>query len=835
MKHLPYVGVIALAVFILFHRFFLFGDILLPPNATSGYPWYPTEAYTEPHPQGSMDAARENYITWAHHNTYLEEGYAPDWNPYIFAGNPLLANNFSIPYSPFKLLNAVFSAPVAWSWAQVLKLAISGFFTYCSVLALGRSQAASTIAALAWMLSWPLAHQTQTTYNEGVHLLPLVFFLLLRCYQSDRIVYALAGGLAVGALFLVGNIQMTVYIFLMLLAFAIYWAGWQVTERVWWKRATPLWILTGIFVAGVLVGSVQIWPTYELLGFSIRGEAQTYLNKGIEPYTSISFLNPWIYFWRNFEFPDLRTEYWLNTRWNPYIGILTLFAFVLALRFVKHQIARALMILTVGVYALLHILYLRPIFNAVSGIPGYDLLDQARFLIVMPFPMAIIAAYGIDWILEHAPQKWRQLRPMLVLLSLALPVMLVCMLALMAFFDNERAATFPNTFDGQRTQIGTQVIHDYYQIQNPIFAVSFVYVVIAIALIALYARGIITRGLVAWGFIALVAIDMLGFTSINVASTPREHVYPTTSAIAFLQSQPGTFRIGAQNMTLREGRATGDYSTYRDDHGWYLSSTLEPLIPNTAGLFGLQDVRGYESVYTLDYSRYLSRLDGRSGAFGAGAWPTNTIVHPMLDALNMQYLLSVEPIEHDALELVYDGEIYIYENINALPRVSLYAHYEVVEDNDAVLDALSDPGFDPSMDLYFAEGDAPSISRDANAVNVGTATITRYEPNRVTIEVSGSGDRLLVLGDMDYPGWVARLNGEAVPIHRANYLFRAVVIPTGEHELEFEYDSPIVNISRAISVGSAAVLVLAIILAHAFRSVVLPGATQNVAQSTPDA
>ena len=147
------IGLIALAVVIWFHPFFVLGEVLVPPKATSAYPWYGTDAYTEPHPQGSFDTVRENYISWALQDRYLDEGIAPTWNPYILNGNPMLANQFAIPYSPFKLLNVIFSAPVAWSWAIILKSFINGLFTYLTLRALKRGHVAATISALAWMLS----------------------------------------------------------------------------------------------------------------------------------------------------------------------------------------------------------------------------------------------------------------------------------------------------------------------------------------------------------------------------------------------------------------------------------------------------------------------------------------------------------------------------------------------------------------------------------------------------------------------------------------------------------------------------------------------------------
>ncbi len=810
------IAVLMLAVVALFYPFFLQGKILLPPNATSAYPWYGTDRTTEPHPQGSMDAVRENYITWAHHKNALKNGYAPFWNPTIFAGNSLVANNFATPFSVYKLLNFIFSAPVAWSWAQILKTFFNGFFMYLSLRALNRGETASLIGALAWMCSWPLAHQTQTTYNEGVAMLPVMFFFILKSSQSQtrrqQWIYGLAAAIVIGFHFLSGNIQMSVYVFLLLLGFFLVWA--------WVQKSgfRPVLTLILVYVGGVLVGSVQIWTTYELLGLSIRGAAQTYQNKGILPYTEISFLNPWIYFWRNFEFPDVKDRYWLNDRWNPYIGIVPLFMMLLAVRFVRDRLARAIMILTFGLLAVLHLLYFRPIFNSASQLPGYDLLDQERFLIVIPFPLAVLAAYGMDWFLEEG-QPFKKLRPYLLLASLLLVLMLAGLVGLMTFFEAEVAET-PNVpdFDSQEVRVGTKVIADYYTLQNPVFILSFVYVGGGILLIGLYSAGKISRRAVSLSLIALTLVDVVIFAHLNIAAADEKYLYPTTPAIEFLQQQDGIFRINAKNNTLREGRPDGDYAAYRDDHAWYLSSTLEPLLPNAAGLYGLQDIRGYESVYASAYSEYLAAIDGRDQIFGAGAWLTRTVVHPMLDMLNVRYVLSIEALDEPTLKEVYHGEIYIYENLNALPRVMLYDRYTVLNSEHAILEAMRSPNFDPAHQLFTTEEmkftltPLPPLPVAGEGVkSESKAEITRYEPNRVTIDVDTPQDVILVLADMDYPGWKAYVDGKETKITRANYLFRAVVVQAGKHRVEFRYESRVVWGSLVVSGVSLLIFTAALV------------------------
>ena len=44
-----------------------------------------------------------------------------------------------------------------------------------------------------------------------------------------------------------------------------------------------------------------------------------------------------------------------------------------------------------------------------------------------------------------------------------------------------------------------------------------------------------------------------------------------------------------------------------------------------------------------------------------------------------------------------------------------------------------------------------------------------------------------MVADTDYPGWEAAVDGQPVPILRANVAFRAVEVPAGEHVVEFRF------------------------------------------------
>ena len=65
---------------------------------------------------------------------------------------------------------------------------------------------------------------------------------------------------------------------------------------------------------------------------------------------------------------------------------------------------------------------------------------------------------------------------------------------------------------------------------------------------------------------------------------------------------------------------------------------------------------------------------------------------------------------------------------------------------------------------------------------------------------------MLVVLDNYYPAWKATVDGEPVPVHRANYTFRAVTVPAGEHVVELHYDTGSLRAAVVISLAVLALL-----------------------------
>ncbi|HEY0081237.1 MAG TPA: YfhO family protein, partial [Pyrinomonadaceae bacterium] len=90
----------------------------------------------------------------------------------------------------------------------------------------------------------------------------------------------------------------------------------------------------------------------------------------------------------------------------------------------------------------------------------------------------------------------------------------------------------------------------------------------------------------------------------------------------------------------------------------------------------------------------------------------------------------------------------------------------------------------------------------------GQAVISRYEPNAIEVQTSSDAPAILVLGENDYPGWDAFVDGRAVETLRVNYNLRGVALPAGAHHVRFAYRPKSLLLGASLSLLTATLLSL---------------------------
>jgi hypothetical protein len=162
------------------------------------------------------------------------------------------------------------------------------------------------------------------------------------------------------------------------------------------------------------------------------------------------------------------------------------------------------------------------------------------------------------------------------------------------------------------------------------------------------------------------------------------------------------------------------------------------------------------------------------------------------DLLGVRFIATGVPIEQidSSLEpgdlnfIAHTKDAYVYENPRALPRVMLMTDWRAADFDELVRSGW--PSVDPRRTVLLQH--APTaLPAGAAAGTGGAARLLRYANTEVAVEVDAPAGGILLLNDVWYPWWRARVDAAATEILKANVIFRAVVVPAGRHVVRFSF------------------------------------------------
>ena len=214
---------------------------------------------------------------------------------------------------------------------------------------------------------------------------------------------------------------------------------------------------------------------------------------------------------------------------------------------------------------------------------------------------------------------------------------------------------------------------------------------------------------------------------------------------------------------------------------------LNPLTGefNPFWFYGHEMMPGYDPVLN-------ERQKTFSGLDEAGRCFNQTMLEPQdrtLDIFNARYVFvppnsAGEAVLNDKLRWREMAErspakpyadYRIFENLRALPRAWLAGRAKVAYEGDQlklIRGQILDPDFNPRITALVDHETAAKLdqsllrsSTDA-AESAGTASILHRAPASLSIEAESAKSSLLVLSEMFYPGWRAKLDGREVELWR---------------------------------------------------------------------
>ncbi|MFC1521120.1 YfhO family protein [Elusimicrobiota bacterium] len=258
------------------------------------------------------------------------------------------------------------------------------------------------------------------------------------------------------------------------------------------------------------------------------------------------------------------------------------------------------------------------------------------------------------------------------------------------------------------------------------------------------------------------------------------------------------------------------------------------LMPNWSSIYGLEDIRFQSGVVPKRYALFLANnLLTRPGVL-ADAKDLRKLYEPLrfigtqetlldkekmkfIDFLGVRYLIGrsqcVPIVPYQRMEevckqsgltlpsefpLLYEQDnVNIYESTGALSKAFMVYDTVFAKQESNVFRIFQNADFDFKRTAIIEDrelGSNISISSPTYSVKA-----LKKLSDSVAYEVSTSDAGLLVVSDVYYPGWKAYIDGNEVPLRVANYAFRGVRVPAGEHVVEFHYKPWWVYLGFALS------------------------------------
>lgn len=726
---------------------------------------------------------KEQHFPWAWTLAgHLKSFSLPWWTAQIHCGFPLAAEGqVGAFYLPNLIFYFLLPIKAAYSYLTIFHFFLAGVFMYVYAVSLGLKRISAFLCALVFLYgSMYGGFFYNITSLKVLCWFPLTLFLIRDIAERLR----LRDGFYLGLIFFLqvaaGYLQIACYsIFIASAYFLLYF--WLAKSKepgsfTYFLKASCLYGLA--LVVCFLLSWPQLGMTFELAGFSNRvalGESFAYIGS-FSPLGLVTLLYP---------------------VWDAYLrggclygGMMTLFFISLAYlarkdRGVKLHFALALLalLMAMGMFSPLYVLIIK-----LTKL--YSLRVPAKFIFFTSFSLTVLAGYGCDLLLGEEgafrPALKKGTKYFAALAAASAGAIIVGGIIL-------KTARGPLLRLGSRLVEG--LIHNkpghphslaeyYAKLEDYLSGITaladlskpaILYPTLAAVSLALFLYLFRRSRLSSKAFVgislALIFLDLYGY---GFADVKRDYIeYSKALAkpaiLRFFENDKDIFRV----------------------YGYRSVTESLPIVPSYNMIFGLDEVGAYSPLVTKDYYDFMGGFGAVNDSVTAKPVKEDYLLTHLtaLGMINVKYVMALKEVkDDDLLPLASENGLYLYLNKRHKPRFLLVKDCEVIKDRELMLRRTQEMAFSPEEKIYLEE-EPPAVS---GVFGQGLSAeedieVLEYGDGEVSLKVSAGKARFLFVSELFYPGWQAYVDGRKVKIYRANYCFKAIVLPPGNCDVTFKY------------------------------------------------
>lgn len=785
---------------------------------------------------GKVFSSADN-IASASFDTFLKDakaqGIFPLWIPYIFAGMPSFAALVPHLERMYDLSHAVWvtirdgiytvggNNPV---WSIVLFYVIFAFSFYFLAEYKFKNKLIALYCGIAAVFITPIIQMIIVGHNSkmiAVMMFPLVFLFVEKTYdyflqpKESRNFFRLLLYFAALTFFIhiqmsSNHIQMLFNLYFLLGLYLLYRLVYSLIKKV----NIDVSIKTlAVFILAAGLSAMMYADSYlsikEYNKYSIRGvpaitnTANLNQPKGEEPLdydyaTNWSFsptevMTFFIPYWVGFGDVEYKNQK-INTYWGQmpfttspmYFGIITmLLAFIgIYYNFRKSIVVQSMLIISFIALLISFGRTLPVLFDLMFyHFPFFSSFRAPVMIhIIINIAFVILAGYGIKSVIEISKDKSASAGfingAKFVFPLLILPV-LISIIGFEGYYSGA-VASGPLTVKLQQQGANPQQIQQYITQMSQIAYSNVKSEMLIVGLLLVLTYGVcyfFIKDKIKYQFflIALIILAMFDLWHIDFKTlhwdnkSDTENIYKAPDYVDYVlknEKDLNAFRV----LNLNNG---------------------QPVRENTLAYWKLQSLYGYQGAKM----RIFQDVDDVAGVANPMVWNISST----------KYIFTDKPYSDSIFLPVFKGSKYVLMNKNYLPKAHFVSSYKIAGGLE-ILNNIKDGTFDAKQVAYLEKD--PGVKIDAPDSTV-KAEVTNYQLHEIDMNVTASGNNLLYVSETFYPaGWKAFIDGQPTEIFKTDYLFRSIIVPKGNHKVEFKYEPEAYFTGKKISIGSNIILIL---------------------------
>lgn len=734
----------------------------------------------------------------------LKNGNLPLWNPYLYCGQPLLANFQSAIFYPMNIFYYALPIEIAFKINTFLIYFIMSAFLYLFFRQLNLTEEGAFISS--FLFSFSIYMTTKSAEWADLHTIawmPATLFFSKISINKNRIINKFLTLICLTMSFLAGHPQVFIYMFLLFTAFYFFWAGFKGFKN---------YIVFNLCI--VLITLVQILPTLEFIGLSSRAsEYKLFYDVHNEMYMQFEHL-------LQFFFPFIKKFFsgissFLNWMALIDIGLSAIFLSGLGIaRMSDIKLKDFLLVLFTISF----------IFSFFNAIPYYNVFYKKLFFlhfirypakinVILFFILCFFAGIGFDILFKNNKKENLTFFIFVIITNIIFIFVSLFLIYnkinIMKFFIKTfyPYANFKQVYNFS---------HNYHTLLNDIIVfLIFLFIFMILMYLIIYKN--LKSFYVKLILMIFVILNVFIFNKSNYGYYLKYNDFTDDTEISkFIKNRKDITKKRILSPLLsgyHMDKSKESASLSGESRYYFVRTTFQPNIPFYYRLYNMD---GFDSLIIKNFYDFRLKINRYKVP-----WDNS-----FFSLLSTKYVFSNNIITGKTIKKIYADKInnmYIFEKENVPDIIYFvplkYAVY--VKNREEEYKELYDSKYVYDKKIVINKKYEDEFKKYSyKKLNNKTILVwERKNINSLVININNATNGFVVVAENFYPGWIAKVNGVKKEIIKVNGFLKGIFVENGKNIIELEYKPIILYAGYIISLISLFFMILLLFLRRNYERI----------------